>query len=212
MSEKRYRVMNHDDYELDYIADSQQGFKKVDLYDCCDLLNEYEQLKKENYELHKRLGDFEQFEEHIKERTSKTSVKKCVYFNSVLGVCDIDGSVNCPCENYEELVRMSEITKEKGDMMTEKRYTTMWKSETTFSRFWIVRENWERKLNANDVVDLLNEQHEQIERLKGNFRALEEVKCELADENEELKQRNEFLKKRCNEYWEEAGLNSDYYD
>lgn len=139
-------------------------------------------------------------------------IKECVYFNSVLGVCDIDGSVNCPCENYEELVRMSEITKEKGDMMTEKRYTTMWKPETTFSRFWIVRENWERKLNANDVVDLLNEQHEQIERLKGNFRALEEVKCELADENEELKQRNEFLKKRCNEYWEEAGLNSDYYD
>ena len=72
--------------------------------------------------------------------------------------------------------------------MTEKRYTTMWKPETTFSRFWIVRENWERKLNANDVVDLLNEQHEQIERLKQNFRALDEVKCELADENEQLKQ------------------------
>lgn len=46
MTEKRYRVINHDDYELDYIADSQQGFKKVDLYDCCDLLNENEQLKK----------------------------------------------------------------------------------------------------------------------------------------------------------------------
>lgn len=72
--------------------------------------------------------------------------------------------------------------------MTEKRYTTMGKPETTFSRFWIVRENWERKLNANDVVDLLNEQHEQIERLKQNFRALDEVKCELADENEQLKQ------------------------
>ena len=40
------------------------------------------------------------------------------------------------------------------------------------------------------VVDLLNEQHEQIERLKDNFRALDEVKCELADENEKLKQRN----------------------
>ena len=64
----------------------------------------------------------------------------------------------------------------------------MWKPETTFSRFWIARENWERKLNANDVVDLLNEQHEQIERLKGNFKALDEVKCELADENEQLKQ------------------------
>ena len=72
--------------------------------------------------------------------------------------------------------------------MTEKRYTTMWKPETTFSRFWIVRENWERKLNANDVVDLLNEQHEQIERLKGNFKALDEVKCELAEENEQLKE------------------------
>ena len=47
MTEKRYRVMNHDDYELDYIADSQHGFEKVDLYDCCDLLNENEQLKKE---------------------------------------------------------------------------------------------------------------------------------------------------------------------
>ena len=38
------------------------------------------------------------------------------------------------------------------------------------------------------VVDLLNEQHEQIERLKDNFRALDEVKCELADENKQLKQ------------------------
>ena len=65
---------------------------------------------------------------------------------------------------------------------------------------------------AEVIVNLLNEQHEQIERLKGNFRALDEVKCELADENEKLKQRNEFLKKRCNEYWEEAGLNNDYYD
>ena len=40
---------------------------------------------------------------------------------------------------------------------------------------------------AEVIVDLLNEQHEQIERLKGNFRALDEVKCELAEENEELK-------------------------
>ena len=45
----------------------------------CDILEEEnEQLKKENYELHKRLGDFESFEEHIKERTSKTSVNDIV--------------------------------------------------------------------------------------------------------------------------------------
>ena len=35
---------------------------------------------------------------------------------------------------------------------------------------------------------------------------------QLSEENEELKQRNEFLKKRCDEYWEEAGLNSDYFE
>ena len=46
----------------------------------------------------------------------------------------------------------------------------------------IERENYDK------IVDLLNEQYEQIERLKGNFRALDEVKCELADENEQLKQ------------------------
>ena len=48
--------MNHDDYELDYIADSQQNFKKVDLYDCCDLLNENEQLKQRNNRQYEQLG------------------------------------------------------------------------------------------------------------------------------------------------------------
>ena len=35
---------------------------------------------------------------------------------------------------------------------------------------------------------------------------------QLSDENEQLKKRNEFLKKRCDEYWEEAGLNNDYFE
>ena len=35
---------------------------------------------------------------------------------------------------------------------------------------------------------------------------------QLSDENDELKTENEFLKKRCDEYWEEAGLNSDYFE
>ena len=98
--------------------------------------------------------------------------------------------------------------------MTEKRFERIYADVDVFCRDHnakgvsqlIERDDYDR------IVDLLNEQHEQIERLKGNFKALDEVKCELADENEELKQRNEFLKKRCNEYWEEAGLNSDYYD
>ena len=47
---------------------------------------------------------------------------------------------------------------------------------------------------------------------KVDFYELWEFLNKLNDENEQLKKRNEFLKKRCNEYWEEAGLNSDYYD
>ena len=44
-------------------------------------------------------------------------------------------------------------------------------------------------LEAEEIVDLLNQ---------------------LYDENEQLKKENEFLNKRCNEYWEELGLNNDY--
>ena len=46
-------------------------------------------------------------------------------------------------------------------------------------------------LEAEEIVDLLNQ---------------------LYDENEQLKQQNEFLKKRCDEYWEESGLNNDYFE
>lgn len=68
----------------------------------------------------------------------------------------------------------------------------------TEKRFWILNtlteysgiKDKDKLLSFDEVVDLLNEQHEQIERLKGNFRALDEVKCEIAEENEELKQRN----------------------
>ena len=34
----------------------------------------------------------------------------------------------------------------------------------------------------------------------------------IVDLLNELSEENEQLKKRCNEYWEEAGLNSDYYE
>ena len=44
-------------------------------------------------------------------------------------------------------------------------------------------------LEAEEIVDLLNQ---------------------LSDENEELKKENAFLKKRCDEYWKELGLNNDY--
>ena len=53
-----------------------------------ELADENEQLKKENYELHKRLGDFEPFEEHMKERTSKTSV------NYIVGLVKTDESTD----------------------------------------------------------------------------------------------------------------------
>ena len=77
--------------------------------------------------------------------------------------------------------------------MTEKRLERIYEDVDVFCRDHnakeasqlIEREDYDR------IVDLLNE---------------------LADENEKLKKENEFLKKRCNEYWEEAGLNSDYFE
>lgn len=53
-----------------------------------DYMKENEQLKKENYELYKRLGDFEPFERYIKERTSKTSV------NDIIGFVKTDEQTN----------------------------------------------------------------------------------------------------------------------
>ena len=49
--------------------------------------------------------------------------------------------------------------------MTEKRFITFWIPESTFSKFWIARDNG-KQMNANDVVALLNEQHEEIEQSK----------------------------------------------
>ena len=94
MTEKRFVYYEHKG--ADYILDTPN--KSLDfiemLGDCLeaeeivDLLNylndENEQLKKENYELHKRLGDFEQFEDYINERTSKTSV------NDIVGLVKTD--------------------------------------------------------------------------------------------------------------------------
>ena len=47
---------------------------------------------------------------------------------------------------------------------------------------------------------------------KVDFYELWEFLNKLNDENERLKKRNEYLKKRCNEYWKEAGLNNDYFE
>ena len=80
-----------------------------------------------------------------------------------------------------------------GGIMTEKRFERIYEDVDVFCRDHyakgvsqlIEREDYDR------IVDLLNE---------------------LEEENEQLKQRNEFLKKRCDEYWEESGLNNDYFE
>lgn len=77
--------------------------------------------------------------------------------------------------------------------MTEKRFERIYEDVDVFCRDHnakgvsqlIEREDYDR------IVDLLND---------------------LSAENEQLKQQNEFLKKRCDEYWEEAGLNNDYFE
>ena len=86
-------------------------------------------------------------------------------------------------------------------------------------------------LEVEEIVDLLNQLYDENEELKQfkekiftsiekeiarNEKTIEwkketlDLLNELLDVNEQLKQQNEFLKKRCDEYWEEAGLNNDY--
>lgn len=67
---------------------------------------------------------------------------------------------------------------------------------------------------ADYILDTPNESLDFIEMLGDCLEAEEIVDLlnQLYDENEQLKKENEFLKKRCNEFWEEAGLNNDYFE
>ena len=81
MTEKRYShdgviIIDHLKKDLIHIDGKDELLELAEYVD--RLQEENEQLKKENYELHKRLGDFEPFEEHMKEITSKTSVNYIV--------------------------------------------------------------------------------------------------------------------------------------
>ena len=71
--------------------------------------------------------------------------------------------------------------------MTKKRFTIVVTGSDGSFHYWDKFTD-ERITSVLELENKLNEQHEQIERLKRNFRVLEEVKCELAEENEQLKQ------------------------
>ena len=91
MTEKRYShdgviIIDHLKKDLIHIDGKDELLEFAEYVD--RLQEENEQLKKENYELHKRLGDFEPFEEHMKERTSKTSV------NYIVGLVKTDESTD----------------------------------------------------------------------------------------------------------------------
>ena len=62
------------------------------------------------------------------------------------------------------------------------------------------------------IQDLQNEDEYQVGFVNCDEDVFLKLVNKIAEENEQLKKRNEYLKERCNEYWEEAGLNSDYYD
>ena len=62
------------------------------------------------------------------------------------------------------------------------------------------------------IQDLQNEDEYQVGFVNCDEDVFLKLVNKSADENEQLKQQNEFLKKRCNEYWEEAGLNNEYFE
>ena len=55
------------------------------------------------------------------------------------------------------------------------------------------------------IQDLQNEDEYQVGFVNCDEDIFLKLVNKIADENNQLK-------KRCNEYWEEAGLNNDYYD
>lgn len=67
-------------------------------------------------------------------------------------------------------------------------------------------------LSERDLNEINNTNAIADNRIPCTQRYIIKLLNELHDENEQLKQRNEYLKQRCNEYWEEAGLNSDYFE
>ena len=78
-------------------------------------------------------------------------------------------------------------------------------------------ETVEMKLNQlSDENEQLKQQIEDCKdvnvRCCNDYSAMRRDVWKYKKENEQLKQRNEYLKKRCNEYWKEAGLNSDYFE
>ena len=83
--------------------------------------------------------------------------------------------------------------------MTEKRFERIYADVDVFCRDHNAKEVSQliERDDYDRIVDLLNKQHEQIERLKENFKALDEVKCELAEENEQLKQQKDKWKQQC---------------
>ena len=62
------------------------------------------------------------------------------------------------------------------------------------------------------IQDLQNEDEYQVGFVNCDEDVFLKLVNKIADENEQLKQQNEFLKKRCDEYWKELGLNNDYFE
>lgn len=70
----------------------------------------------------------------------------------------------------------------------------------------------EGKENLLEIAEYVDKSQEENEQLKQGLNDDLELIVQLQKENEQLKQQNEFLKRRCNEYWEESGLNNDYFE
>ena len=108
--------------------------------------------------------------------------------------------------------------------MTEKQFTFIKDTVAPNIKTPIVFNN--ETMSIGEVLNKLNELSDENDQLRKendmlscelSVSANKEISrncriAELEKEIEELKQHIEFLKRRCNEYWEEAGLNNDYFE
>jgi hypothetical protein len=71
--------------------------------------------------------------------------------------------------------------------MTDKRFTINMEDECIDDAKNEIFIDFNDKIDFYQLCELLNEQHETIQRLKDNCKVLDEVKCEIAEENERLR-------------------------
>ena len=135
-------------------------------------------------------------DEHIKDNLETHNPFYVETYNEAKRFCELLNDLNqevIDAEHYHTVVleNFKAISKDYNKLKEENKQLKQFTEKIFTSTEKEIARNEKRIEWEKETLDLLNE---------------------LLKVNEQLKQQNEFLKKRCDEYWEEAGLNNDYFE